>query len=488
SKTRSLQQIIIDPLFTSLEDTNDKSLMSADLQGDTTSSSRLEPETDTSLETLNADEINDIKKICTDLLSREMKLKQAMKDNDRTSINKHHGNYTYLLQVLTLNSNHQQQRKIENTLLSKELPTDDRITLEIMRDHVEYLLQEQNHENIRVNGSVGKWKVLGEVKASPYHRDYSEDTFLVSKDANTFGVIDGMSTSIAPRFFAHKIRHAIEDYLRSDPSLRLSDNSTANRLVAYVSRRMTEYVNWFKQNLEEDTDEIITGATAILTRLWEDEQGSMIDILSAGDCRAYLAKADYSLQQLTTDRTHLNDLLTEHAAGHLRDESFMTDPSTFYTKVNDIPNLRQHLIREFIKLVNQKYSSDKNLFTSEENRIFNSMDTFITKNNEAPTLFELQGAFFGTINAQVTSNLGDDVRYARDLDLSTHRMKPGERLILTTDGIHDNLTREELEHILQTSRTNADFIQKVRETVEQKMVDGKRDDMTILIIGVNEQK
>lgn len=68
-----------------------------------------------------------------------------------------------------------------------------------------------------------------------------------------------------------------------------------------------------------------------------------------------------------------------------------------------------------------------------------------------------------------------------DIHIDTYKnvFEPGERLLLTSDGIHDYLKKEEMEIILRRSNNIAD---NISDLINKAVENGSNDDLTALAV------
>lgn len=89
----------------------------------------------------------------------------------------------------------------------------------------------------------------------------------------------------------------------------------------------------------------------------------------------------------------------------------------------------------------------------------------------------------------ITQALGDS--YAPDMHMSDIVIYPNDRILLCSDGIHDNLTDQEIETILRNGKRTTvakTFVQQALERSHQTdngSIRAKSDDMSALVITCN---
>jgi protein phosphatase len=97
-------------------------------------------------------------------------------------------------------------------------------------------------------------------------------------------------------------------------------------------------------------------------------------------------------------------------------------------------------------------------------------------------LTEQEISYFNKRNG-ITQALGD--KKALDIHMSHHDIHAGDKLLLCTDGIHDNLTDEEIATVLaQSGRTRAAqrLVQRATRRSQEDSLRAKNDDMTAIVV------
>lgn len=95
--------------------------------------------------------------------------------------------------------------------------------------------------------------------------------------------------------------------------------------------------------------------------------------------------------------------------------------------------------------------------------------------------------YFPQLRRSVTQELG--LKSKIDLQIGAIKIEPGERVLFTSDGIHDNLTNEEIEQLLKGGDA-AGAAKKIVDAARQRTAEGamrsKADDKTAVVVEIPE--
>lgn len=179
---------------------------------------------------------------------------------------------------------------------------------------------------------------------------------------------------------------------------------------------------------QNNGDKIATTATVL--KQFKNEQGDdCVAIANVGDSRAYLFR-DNKLLQLTLDHSSNYANLSREEAKQLQIK---------FSEVTDISQL-----------------------TADEQKAFAK-------------------------RGSISEALGPRDDYLPAVETLTLQSKPGDKYILVTDGIHDNLTSSEIEATIANSSTGDEIIDNLINNAKQRAQDdghlrAKKDDMTVAMI------
>ncbi len=190
-------------------------------------------------------------------------------------------------------------------------------------------------------------------------------------------------------------------------------------------------------------------------------------------------------EQVRTEGAHragTNDLATTVALAALCQPQGRRDYTLVYAHVGDS---RIYLLRPHESL--KRLTSDDGLLAKlVENQIINETDALrIDQAMRADQLSDTEYSYF-RLRGGITQALGGPQAPAIHLDQVT--VYPGDRILLCTDGIHDNLTDEEIETIMRTSPRPSVARLLIEQSIARSQqardmtVRAKPDDMTAIVI------
>lgn len=205
---------------------------------------------------------------------------------------------------------------------------------------------------------------------------------------------------------------------------------TTNRIL--VEDMLVEAALEAHAAVRKDLFDVEAGTTAAFAQVYmsENEGVMLASILSSGDSRVYLMQAGV-LECLTVDH---------NASRRDMGEDFAAE--------------QQRRLDEYTGTVGFASQNDEQAFGSRN---------------------EIGGAL-----------KSDDTTL--DYDVNTFEVFPGDTLLFTTDGIHDNLTRTEIEAIMVSIPGEVPVAQKLvaraRERANENHRRSKKDDMTAVIVKI----
>ena len=173
------------------------------------------------------------------------------------------------------------------------------------------------------------------------------------------------------------------------------------------------------------------GTTMSLVKIHQDEEGKFAVVLNIGDSRVYKLSKDGTLEQISSD----DNLLSEE---------------------NDI--------------------------SPEEKKI---MTKHLDEAKNLEDLSEEEELFFR--KRQVISQCLPKVKHYFP---SKTKVNMGDKILITSDGIHDNLTYTEIQETLTGSGSDEDLarelVQRAIKRSHEKTMRSKKDDMTAMVISLAE--
>jgi PPM family protein phosphatase len=276
-------------------------------------------------------------------------------------------------------------------------------------------------------------------KASDRHPERNEDTLIIDQQRGLAAVFDGVGGStagdIASQIAGQVVQQGWERILQ-----QLQPGSPSTLLEHYES---VEPGAALSQLVQEAHEQIRNGeiheATTIALAVFCQEQnveGYTMHYASVGDSRIYLLREGNAITCLT------------------RDDSFLTKL------------VQGHAISEADALRIDQASNPEELSETEH--------IYFTKRNGI---------------TQALGDIGDPQALVVHIDQVA--IRPGDRILLCTDGIHDNLTNKELEEIMtHEAETTAakDLVEHALQRSRQAIRDtmrAKPDDISAIVVTCN---
>src|SRR5207248_11252332 len=158
-----------------------------------------------------------------------------------------------------------------------------------------------------------------------------------------------------------------------------------------------------------------------------------------------ISEVDEQVRTEGADRAGTHDLATTVAMAVLCRQPTIRCYTMVYAHVGDS---RIYLLRGDEPL--QRLTSDDGLLAKlVENKVVNEVDAMrIDQAMRTDQLTDTEYSYF-RLRGGITQALGGPLAPAIHINQTT--ISPGDRILLCTDGIHDNLTDEEIEHLLRSS-------------------------------------
>ena len=279
-------------------------------------------------------------------------------------------------------------------------------------------------------------------QAHEEHPERNEDNILIDKRNGLVAVFDGVGSTageIASRLATQHIQQGWRRYCkqRAKKTQGTEGQESGEILcdpgeVATTLHQLIEDANKYVH--EEGTRQVVEGGshgapetTVALLAFCQQQHGTSIVYAHVGDSRIYLLRSQKELQRLTEDDGFLSIVLAT-----------------------------QTITPEDAQRIDQTVSPDQ--------------------------LSENERGYFDKRNG-ITQALGED--RPLDIHIGQHDLLPGDQLLLCTDGIHDNLTDVEIEHIMTHSgRTTVAkrLVEKATWRSLEPHMRAKKDDMSAVVV------
>jgi len=273
-------------------------------------------------------------------------------------------------------------------------------------------------------------------QAHEEHPERNEDYILIDRRNGLVAVFDGVGSTageIASRLAAQHIQQGWRRYCQRRASAQSPDENFCNSdEVATTLRHLIENANQYVN--EEGTRQAAASGgqgtpetTLALLVFCQQQHGMSIVYAHVGDSRIYLLRSQEGLHRLTDDDGFLSIILA---------------------------------MREITPEAAQR----------------------IDQTTQSEQLTDDERGYFDKRNG-ITQALGEE--RPLDIHIDQHDLLPGDKLLLCTDGIHDNLTDVEIEFILSHSgRTTAAkrLVEKATWRSQEEHIRAKKDDMSAAVV------
>ena len=256
------------------------------------------------------------------------------------------------------------------------------------------------------------------------HPDRNEDAMLLDEENRTFGVFDGMGGHDGGDIASR----TAEEYFSKHAEDMKDGGNVEFAKQALKHMMMGAHQAVLERRLKTPGSKM--GATATVLKFYTDEAGKTWALIaSVGDSRVYRAEEDGNVSQVSED----DDTL----------KNFFPDPEEHKAAAKKIAN-----------------ATSTNGFNDIELAAFNNRNV-------------------------ISAALGTRVESLKIIAVPAER---GDRFLLTSDGVHDNLTTDKILEIVRESQSPENIarnlINKSREHSRSGQFRAKPDDMTALFVEI----
>lgn len=276
--------------------------------------------------------------------------------------------------------------------------------------------------------------------ANERHPTRNEDNIIIDELGGLFAVFDGVGGSAAAE--------------------------TASLTAAHSTRQFWKRILTTERNRRK-----------IYTFLEDYQERNLCGILEQ-----MILEADEQVRTNGAQKAGTDDLATTVALAAFCHQPNTRDYTMIYAHVGDS---RIYLLRgeEHVK----RLTHDDGLLTKlVENQIVNAYHAFrIDQAMRADQLSDVEYSYF-RLRGGITQALGGPIPPTIHTDKIT--VYPGDRILLCTDGIHDNLTDEEIENVLKTTpraSTARTLVESARQRSHEdrnQTIRSKPDDMSAVVM------
>lgn len=268
--------------------------------------------------------------------------------------------------------------------------------------------------------------------ASEKHPDRNEDTILELPERRALGVFDGMGGHAAGEVASRIARDSVAGALR-----KLPDNLTFEETYDAVKKALEEANEAILRESRQNPEYEDMGTTASVVKTWEGKNGERKAIIgNVGDSRVYIHRTDGSFAQVTLDDGAVRELAKD-------DEQKARE---IQTKLNNVVDL-------------ESLTDLEQLCFAQRNQLSQAL---------------------GMPRIEVRMHVID--------------IQAGDRILVTSDGIHDNVTDREIALTMTWEQDD----QKVAETLIRGALQrskekgtnprAKPDDMSLIIAEFQDAK
>jgi len=273
------------------------------------------------------------------------------------------------------------------------------------------------------------FNIHGETAAAENRPQRNEDAILINKEKGVFGIFDGMGGHAAGDKASQEVKIYIAEALQ-----KLPNNFTPQLIQKELEKAFYGANNKLLQLAQENPDLVGMGTTASVVKIWESAQGDRKAVIAnIGDSRVYVYRADKKLEQITLD-----------------------DNIISYSINNE------QRARDVQQKLNNVVDFNFNNLSIQEKEWFNKRH-------------------------QISQALGIDNSVEPRLYIVPIHAE--EKIVITSDGIHDNLTDEEIAQALCVALDNEiavkDLIRSAKKRSREQNLRARSDDMSAIIFEIS---
>lgn len=263
--------------------------------------------------------------------------------------------------------------------------------------------------------------------ASERHRELNEDSIFNLPEKKALGVFDGMGGHVAGDVASRIARDHVGKGLKV-----LSEGLSLDQTQRFLISILKETHEKISQQARENPALRGMGTTASVVKIWEGPQGERKAVIgNVGDSRVYIGRSNGLVEQITLDDNAIRQMMARQTIS-------LTEALALQGKLNNATDLS--------KLTPQEQS----LFKDR-----NAISQALGQDNISPRIHVV------------------DVRV-------------GDKIIVTSDGVHDNLTDTEISKVLAQSPDNQKAVENLTEAARRRSRDAahprhKPDDMSAII-------
>lgn len=337
------------------------------------------------------------------------------------------------------------------------------VQVEVRRDSASII-----EEKLRI---MPKVQMFGFSTSENSYHTGNEDTILYSPEYRFAAVFDGvggvkkgaLASQTASKFLAQELKIDLGELVARENAKR--------------GHQYDDGSGWMGLALAIASSEVIaqTGGegrtTASVVKFWTGED-SLVHMgwASIGDSRIYVLRSTGVLKQVSADDNMLSLLIEDHA-----DQQAIERLKEISRHLDEVAD-ESRLWRIRIKGGRTKWG-----ITPRQPW---AVDVFPDRGDAEGSLLHYMYFY----RNRVMKVLGQGGVEPNDWNLGVEVLAPGDRVILTTDGVHDNLTRRNIRTIVKkdTKDPAKALVKAALKRSKSEHFRAKRDDMSAVVIDVKE--
>ncbi|MBI5913725.1 SpoIIE family protein phosphatase [Candidatus Azambacteria bacterium] len=308
---------------------------------------------------------------------------------------------------------------------------------------------------------------VGELSVKKEKHAVNQDASYADADARVIAVFDGMGG------------HAAGEMASSEAKRELQECAAALHGADTVERAHTLLRDIFIAMNQKVSDAFLGkrgrekgGTTATVAKVVHEGDKRVAVVGNLGDSRAYVFRAQtHQLEQITVDDDLLGNLpiqntLTPYISDIRRilsqayNEDQLTDPQKFAETFADMPIAREP---EGLARLNMLIKENFNLISPFPETLH--------------ALFDARNYISKALNGHDEAPM-----------ITTTELAPGDFILCTSDGIHDNLTADSMRNVIEEHANESPeqiarvLIDHAQECANEQYLRSKKDDMTVVIL------
>ncbi len=337
-------------------------------------------------------------------------------------------------------------RDMETTNARSPMPSDQSPMIKTQTPNRQSPIANRSEAQVATSGETSAFRWAGESMASEEHRHRNEDSWVVFAPTNAIGVFDGVTVATQAADASAKAQEIFtREVRRATPSSAMGAARGLKQLLAMMN------AEFLQTNDRQQGTHLAT--TAAIGMVVSDAGKPALAYASVGDSRIgiwHKRAAHYELAEI--DDGFVRMLLLP-------------------------PRQRPDWVAKL--LVSHDLAPDLQIPLTEAARLVAALDQEHDPSGNSP----LAQALFAERNL-ISQSLGSN---AIQIHSGVLPLTSGDRVIFTTDGIHDNLTENELLGIVSRANLHelaAALVVRAHEVSRSTSPRAKKDDMTAVVIEI----